>query len=98
MRYATDYKKKPAPAYIDGGRKQISKWLYSALCAKPIPYLMNFVRALIVPDPDSEGFIRAHRLAEAASVPASASSSRPRKISRRKYSYGAQSQVRELPR
>ena len=42
--------------YIDGGRKQISKWLYSAL-REDKPY-DEFVRELIVPNPDSEGFIR----------------------------------------
>src|SRR6185295_10494157 len=41
--------------YIDGGRKQISKCLYSAL-REDKPY-DEFVRELIVPNPDSEGFI-----------------------------------------
>lgn len=42
--------------YIDGGRKQISKWLYAALRdGKPYD---QFVRELIVPSADSEGFLR----------------------------------------
>jgi hypothetical protein len=42
--------------YIDGGRKQISAWLYRALAGnKPFD---DFVRALISPTADSEGFIR----------------------------------------
>src|SRR5262249_53683932 len=41
--------------YIDGGRKQISPWLYqSILDNKPYD---QFVRELISPSPDSEGFI-----------------------------------------
>ena len=42
--------------YIDGGRKQISKWLYAALHDDK-PY-DQFVRELIVPNGESEGFIR----------------------------------------
>lgn len=42
--------------YIDGGRKQISGWLYSSLLANK-PY-DQFVRELISPTPESEGFIR----------------------------------------
>src|SRR5205807_5041847 len=41
--------------YIDGGRKQISPWLYRALLDNK-PY-DQFVRELISPTPDSEGFI-----------------------------------------
>jgi hypothetical protein len=42
--------------YIDGGRKQISEWLYRALLAnKPFD---EFARELISPSPESEGFIR----------------------------------------
>lgn len=41
--------------YIDGGRKQITQWLYSALVNNQ-PY-DQFVRALIAPTPESEGFI-----------------------------------------
>ena len=42
--------------YIDGGRKQISAWLYRALVEnKPFD---EFVRELIAPSPESEGFIR----------------------------------------
>jgi hypothetical protein len=44
------------PGYIDGGRKQITPWLYRAL-AENRPY-DAFVRELISPTPDSEGFIR----------------------------------------
>jgi hypothetical protein len=41
--------------YIDGGRKQITAWLYrSLLDDKPYD---QFVRELISPGPDSEGFI-----------------------------------------
>ncbi|PYM11664.1 MAG: hypothetical protein DME18_13390 [Verrucomicrobia bacterium] len=40
--------------YIDGGRKQITDWLYSAL-ATNMPY-NEFVRELIDPVPESEGF------------------------------------------
>src|SRR5438094_3673100 len=40
--------------YIDGGRKQITGWLYSAL-AKNMPF-DQFVRELIDPVTDSEGF------------------------------------------
>src|SRR2546430_1787473 len=42
--------------YIDGGRKQITDWLYSAL-AKNMPF-DEFVRELIDPVPESEGFIK----------------------------------------
>lgn len=42
--------------YIDGGRKQITKWLYTAL-QKDMPF-DQFVRELIVPGVDSEGFIK----------------------------------------
>jgi hypothetical protein len=48
-----DYK---GTGYIDGGRKQISKWLYSALVDNT-PY-DEFVRQLISPSDESEGFIR----------------------------------------
>jgi hypothetical protein len=42
--------------YIDGGRKQITEWLYRALNEnKPFD---EFVRELISPSPESEGFIR----------------------------------------
>src|SRR5204863_4210342 len=42
--------------YIDGGRKQITGWLYSAL-ATNMPF-DEFVRELISPVPESEGFIQ----------------------------------------
>ena len=42
--------------YIDGGRKQISAWLYKSLLENK-PY-DQFVRELIHPTPESEGFIR----------------------------------------
>ncbi len=42
--------------YIDGGRKQITKWLYAALL-KDLPY-DQFVRELIAPGADAEGFIK----------------------------------------
>jgi hypothetical protein len=42
--------------YIDDGRKQISGWLYSALVTNK-PY-DQFVRELIAPTPESEGFAR----------------------------------------
>jgi hypothetical protein len=41
--------------YIDGGRKQITGWLYQALLDNK-PY-DQFVRELISPSPESEGFI-----------------------------------------
>ena len=41
--------------YIDGGRKQITGWLYQSLLDNK-PY-DQFVRELISPTPDSEGFI-----------------------------------------
>lgn len=41
--------------YIDGGRKQISGWLYRSLLENK-PY-DQFVRELISPTPESEGFI-----------------------------------------
>lgn len=42
--------------YIDGGRKQISAWLYRALLEnKPFD---QFARELISPSPESEGFVR----------------------------------------
>ncbi|MCI0334676.1 MAG: PSD1 and planctomycete cytochrome C domain-containing protein [Planctomycetes bacterium] len=41
--------------YIEGGRKQISGWLYRAL-ERNMPF-DEFVRELISPTPDSEGFI-----------------------------------------
>ena len=40
--------------YIDGGRKQISGWLYQAI-AKNMPY-DEFVRQLVAPTPENEGF------------------------------------------
>lgn len=40
--------------YIDGGRKQISGWLYQALYSN-MPY-DEFVRELVAPKPESEGF------------------------------------------
>jgi hypothetical protein len=42
--------------YIDGGRTQISAWLYRALLEN-LPY-DEFARELIAPTPESEGFIR----------------------------------------
>ena len=42
--------------YIDGGRKPISAWLYRALQGN-MPF-DEFVRELISPSPESEGFIR----------------------------------------
>jgi mono/diheme cytochrome c family protein len=42
--------------YIDGGRKQITDWLYAAL-AKNMPF-DQFVRELIDPTPESEGFAK----------------------------------------
>jgi hypothetical protein len=42
--------------YIDGGRKQISAWLYRSLLENK-PY-DQFVRELISPTPESEGFIQ----------------------------------------
>src|SRR2546426_997015 len=42
--------------YIDGGRKQITDWLYAAL-AKNMPF-DEFVRELIDPTPESEGFAK----------------------------------------
>jgi hypothetical protein len=42
--------------YIDGGRKQISAWLYRALMEN-MPF-DQFARGLISPSPESEGFIR----------------------------------------
>ena len=41
--------------YIDGGRKQITGWLYRALIEN-MPY-DRFVRELISPSSESEGFI-----------------------------------------
>ena len=42
--------------YIDGGRKQISRWLYDSLLAnKPYDQL---VRELVAPTAESEGFVR----------------------------------------
>jgi hypothetical protein len=41
--------------YIDGGRKQISAWLYNGLLANK-PY-DQFVRELLSPTPESEGFV-----------------------------------------
>ena len=43
-----------ATGYIDGGRKQITGWLYDALAAN-MPY-DRFVAELIDPTPGSEGF------------------------------------------
>jgi hypothetical protein len=45
--------------YIDGGRKQITGWLYQSLLDNK-PY-DKFVRELINPSPDSEGFIKGIR-------------------------------------
>lgn len=42
--------------YIDGGRKQITAWLYKSLLENK-PY-DQFARELINPNPDSEGFAR----------------------------------------
>ena len=44
------------PGYIDGGRRQISAWLYTAL-ANNLPY-DRFVADLVNPGPASEGFTR----------------------------------------
>lgn len=44
------------PGYIDGGRKQITDWLFDALYNNK-PY-DQFVRELIVPTAGSEGFIK----------------------------------------
>jgi mono/diheme cytochrome c family protein len=48
-----DYK---GTGYIDGGRKQITKWLFSALLTN-MPY-NQFVAQLINPTPESEGFTK----------------------------------------
>ncbi|MCX8156734.1 MAG: DUF1553 domain-containing protein [Verrucomicrobiae bacterium] len=48
-----DYK---GTGYIDGGRKQITAWLYSAL-ATNMPY-HQMVRELLNPSPESEGFLK----------------------------------------
>ena len=48
-----DYK---GTGYIDGGRKQITHWLYSALLTN-MPY-NEFVAGLVNPTPDSEGFTK----------------------------------------
>jgi hypothetical protein len=48
-----DYK---GTGYIDGGRKQITRWLYSALLTN-MPY-DTFVAQLVNPTPDSEGFTK----------------------------------------
>jgi hypothetical protein len=48
-----DYK---GTGYIDGGRKQITKWLYAAL-ASNMPY-DQFVSQLVNPNEESEGFVR----------------------------------------
>ncbi len=48
-----DYK---GTGYIDGGRKQITGWLYSALLTN-MPY-NQFVAQLINPSPESEGFTK----------------------------------------
>jgi mono/diheme cytochrome c family protein len=42
--------------YIDGGRKQITKWLYSALLTN-LPY-DRFVTQLVNPNEESEGFVK----------------------------------------
>lgn len=42
--------------YIDGGRKQITNWLYDAL--KTNKSYNQFVRELVNPTPDSEGFVK----------------------------------------
>jgi hypothetical protein len=42
--------------YIDGGRKQITAWLFSAL-VRNMPY-DQFVAQLIHPTPESEGFVK----------------------------------------
>ena len=47
--------------YIDGGRKQITKWLYSALLTN-MPY-DRFVAQLMNPNEESEGLCEGHRLA-----------------------------------
>ncbi len=48
-----DYK---GTGYIDGGRKQITHWLYSALLTN-MPY-NEFVAELVNPNPESEGFTK----------------------------------------
>ncbi|MBA4149521.1 MAG: DUF1553 domain-containing protein [Verrucomicrobia bacterium] len=48
-----DYK---GTGYIDGGRKQITKWLYSSLLTNK-PY-DGFVAELVNPTPESEGFTK----------------------------------------
>lgn len=44
------------PGYIDGGRKQITGWLYAALLNN-MPY-DQFVRELVAPSAESEGFAK----------------------------------------
>lgn len=44
------------PGYIDGGRKQITNWLFAALKSN-MPF-DQFVRGLISPTEESEGFIK----------------------------------------
>ena len=48
-----DYK---GTGYIDGGREQITRWLYAAL-AKNMPF-DQFVRELVNPTPESAGFAK----------------------------------------
>jgi hypothetical protein len=57
--------------YIDGGRKAITRWLYRSLRENK-PY-DHFVRELISPTPESEGFIRGIKwrgVVNASQVPA----------------------------
>ena len=54
--------------YIDGGRRQIIDWLYRSLLENK-PY-DQFVRELISPTAESEGFINGHQVARGRSTPA----------------------------
>jgi mono/diheme cytochrome c family protein len=44
------------PGYIDGGRRQITSWLYTALATNLA--FDEFVATLVAPGPDSEGFTK----------------------------------------
>ena len=68
--------------YIDGGRKQISAWLYRSLVENK-PY-DQFVRELISPKADAEGFIKGIKWQrQRRSTPARWSSCNSRKTCRR---------------
>ena len=71
----------PGTGYIDGGRKQITAWLYQSLLDNK-PY-DQFVRELISPTPDVGGLHQRHQVARQRQRQPGAASCSSRRTSRR---------------